>query len=278
VSALDDSIDELYGLPLADFTAARNALAKTLKGDEAAAVKRLEKPSVVAWSVNQLYWRERRAFDKLMASGRALRTAQISALKGRSTDLREATSNHRTALTAALTATTAIAKQSGASPSPEPLTRMLEALSLAPALPAQPGRFTEQLQPAGFEALAGITPSAAPHIVRPDAARGVDQSARGGKKTAPPDEGEDARRRAKAEAERRTAAEAAVQQARRAVDQAQAGETRAQAQVDAARQQLERAESSLKHARAVADSARREAARTESALKDLTAARPQRRG
>ena len=48
MSALDDKIDELYALPLADFTAARNALAKTLKGDEAAAVKRLEKPSVVA--------------------------------------------------------------------------------------------------------------------------------------------------------------------------------------------------------------------------------------
>ena len=81
MSDLDDRIDELYGLPLAEFTASRNALAKTLKGEEAAAIKRLEKPSVVAWSANQLYWRDRRTFDKLIASGRDLRSAQIAALK-----------------------------------------------------------------------------------------------------------------------------------------------------------------------------------------------------
>lgn len=278
MSALDDKIDELYALPLADFTAARNTLAKTLKGDEAAAVKRLEKPSVVAWSVNQLYWRERRVFDRVMTSGSALRTAQIAALKGRSADLREATSNHRTALAAAVTAATSIARQSGANPSPDPLSRMLEALSLAPELPAQPGRFTEQLQPAGFEALAGITPSAGPHIVRHAAAPPVDQHGRSGKKTAAPDDGEDERQRKRADEERRKAAEAAAQQARRALDQAQASETRAQAVVDAARQQLERAESALERAQSVAESARREAARTETVLEDLTTKKAKRRG
>jgi len=155
---------------------------------------------------------------------------------------------------------------------------MLEALSLAPKLPAQAGRFIEQLQPAGFEALAGITPSFGPHIVRPAASRGVDQRERAGKKSASPDDGESERRRAKAEAEKRDTAEAALQQARRALDQAQASETRAQALVDAARQQFERAESALAHARSVTESARREAIRTEAALKDLPAARPKRRG
>ncbi len=34
MSALDAKIDDLYRLPLSEFTGARNALAKTLKGDE----------------------------------------------------------------------------------------------------------------------------------------------------------------------------------------------------------------------------------------------------
>ena len=81
MSALEQKIDELYALPLAEFTAARNTLAKSLKGDDAARVKRLEKPSIVAWSVNQLYWVERRTFERLMTAGKALRSAQIAALK-----------------------------------------------------------------------------------------------------------------------------------------------------------------------------------------------------
>ena len=277
MSDLDDRIDELYALPLSDFTAARNALAKTLKGDDAARVKRLEKPSVVAWSANQLYWRDRRTFDRLMASGRALRRAQIAALKGRSSDVRETTSEHRTALAAALAAATGIAKESGANPSPEALSRMLEALSVAPEPPASPGRFTDQLQPAGFEALAGITPSPRPHIVTPSAPATTGRGDRTGRQTSRARNDEDEQRKAKAEAEKRIAAEAALGQARKALDGAEAAEARAAAQVDASRQQLERAEAALERAREVSRSARREVDRTEVALKDLTAARPKRR-
>ena len=277
MSDLDDRIDELYGLPLAEFTASRNALAKTLKGEEAAAIKRLEKPSVVAWSANQLYWRDRRTFDKLMASGRDLRSAQIAALKGRSSDLREATSTHRTALAAALAAATNLAKESGANPSSEALARMLEALSLAPDLPASPGRFTEQLQPAGFEALAGITPAARPHIVAPPAPGTAGHRDRAGKKTTKADEAEGEHRRAEAEAEKRAAAEGALGQARKALDRAQATETRAASQVDAARRQLEVAEAALEQAHKVATGARREVDRHELAVKALTATRPKRR-
>ena len=47
--------DELYALSPADFTPARDARAKELKGSELAAqVKKLKKPSVAAWVVNQL--------------------------------------------------------------------------------------------------------------------------------------------------------------------------------------------------------------------------------
>ena len=73
-------IDDLFKLPLAEFTAARNALAASLKkagrADEAAAVKALSKPPLSAWAVNQLYWHHRKAFDQLMAAGERLRKAQ----------------------------------------------------------------------------------------------------------------------------------------------------------------------------------------------------------
>ena len=53
-----DSAAELYGLPLEDFTAARNELADRLKdqgqGSEAKRVRALKKPSVAAWTVNQV--------------------------------------------------------------------------------------------------------------------------------------------------------------------------------------------------------------------------------
>ena len=56
--ALAAEIDRLYALPLEEFTAERDALAKRLRreGDRDAAdsVKALRKPSVAAWAVNQV--------------------------------------------------------------------------------------------------------------------------------------------------------------------------------------------------------------------------------
>src|SRR4051794_41911269 len=60
--ASDEDIDRLYGLPLAEFTAARNALAKELGGEEGKGVKALRKPSAAAWALNQAV---REAPDKL---------------------------------------------------------------------------------------------------------------------------------------------------------------------------------------------------------------------
>ena len=60
---VEREIDELFDLPLDEFTAARNDLAKRLKrdGDEDAAeqVRSLPKPSIAAWAVNQLARREK---------------------------------------------------------------------------------------------------------------------------------------------------------------------------------------------------------------------------
>ena len=160
MSALDDRIDELYQQPLAGFTGARNALAKTLKGGDAARVKALEKPAVVAWAANQVYWHARRVFDALMKSGEGVRKAQIAALQGKAADIRAANDDHRRAVAAAVAEAERLASSAGSKPSPDALSRTFEALSLAPRPPDPPGRLVEALQPAsGFEALAGITPA-----------------------------------------------------------------------------------------------------------------------
>jgi len=159
---LDTQIDELYQLPLGEFTTARNALAKTLTGADASRVKQLAKPTVVPWAINQLYWRDRSTWDRVMKAGAGLRTAQIAALEGKKTDVRKAGEAHRKALAEAVERATELAAEHDAKPGAEPLARMLEALSISAAPLPHPGRLIDVVQPAGFEALTGVTPSAVP--------------------------------------------------------------------------------------------------------------------
>jgi hypothetical protein len=159
VPVLDDKIDDLYKQPLAEFTSSRNALAKSLGGDDAKRVKALAKPTLVPWAVNQVYWRARGVYDRLLEAGERLRKAQIAALEGKSADVRGASDAHRRAIADAVGEAERRAGAAGSKPAPDVLTRTFEALSLAPEPPETPGRFTEALAPAGFEALVGITPS-----------------------------------------------------------------------------------------------------------------------
>jgi hypothetical protein len=153
-------LDELFQLAPGEFTAARNALAKTLTGDAAKEARALRKPNAVAWSANNLYWKARAQWDALMKAGRALREAQIGALKGKKTDVRGATEKHREALGHAVKRAHAIAQAAGVHPDTDQLARMLDALSLAEALPDDVGRFSDVVQPSGFDALTGVKPVA----------------------------------------------------------------------------------------------------------------------
>src|SRR5262249_36237891 len=130
----------------------------------------LKKPTVVPWAVNQVYWKARSVYDKLMARGRELRAAQIASLKGKKSDVRPAMEAHRQAVGEAVHRAQQLAADAGLSPDAEQLARMLEAISLAPEPPSGAGRFTEAIEPMGFEALAGVTPSARPRAAADDAA------------------------------------------------------------------------------------------------------------
>jgi hypothetical protein len=95
-----DIADELYGLSMNDFTPARDAKAKELKGsDLAAPVKALKKPTMAAWVVNMLVRHETDQVDQVLAVGAALRDAAES-LDGK--ELRELTKQRRQ-LTSAVT-------------------------------------------------------------------------------------------------------------------------------------------------------------------------------
>ncbi len=269
--ALDDQIDALYELPLGEFTAARNALAKSLKGDPGAAtVKSLTKPSVLAWAVNQLVWKDRSTFDRLIFAGRSLRASQIARLEGRGREADAAATAHRSALAAATTAAQRHAASAGLNAPSESLGRMLEALSLAAELPAKPGRFTDVVQPAGFEALMGLAPAAPQRTMghaptsHPSASKETGRKdGAGGSRTSAP--GASAKERAAHEKERqqaaaaaRAVAEADERYARRAVEDAEKAEARARTHVEEARARLTVAESGLNVAtRAVAEARRR---------------------
>lgn len=163
----DDELDALFQLTPPEFVAARNALAARLKkegrDDVAGRVRTLAKPSISAWTVNQLFWRHRVEFEKLLATGERFRQAQASKLAGRNADLHRLLNERREELSAmARLAAGILQKSSGASP-PNVMRRItasLEALSAYGTLEGAPraGRLVEDVDPPGFDALAALVP------------------------------------------------------------------------------------------------------------------------
>ena len=248
--SLDDNIDDLYKQPLADFTSSRNALAKSLSGDEAKRVKALAKPTLVPWAVNQVYWRARGAYDRLLKAGERLRKAQIAALEGKSADVRAASDAHRRAIAEAVGEAERLARAAGSAPGPDALTRTFEALSLAPEPPETPGRFTEALAPAGFEALAGITPASSKSQVPSRKSEVASRKS----EVAPPTAAE--RRAAEKEAKERAEHEAAARKHEAELRKADAAVARAEANEKLARATWERTHDALLEARRERDDLR----------------------
>jgi flagellar biosynthesis GTPase FlhF len=213
--ALDSRIDDLYRAPLGGFVEARTALAKTLTGDDAKRVRALPKPTLVPWAINQVYWRAHGVFDRLMKSGEKLRDAQVAALEGRKVDVRAAADAHRRAVGDAVQEATTIAGTEGSHPPSDALMRMFEAISLARERGETPGRWTKPIQPAGFEALAGIK---LPANTQSEAAKKKEETARKDDAAAQK-KAEAARKKHEAEVKK---AEAALERARQRMREAEA--------------------------------------------------------
>jgi hypothetical protein len=286
-----DPVAGLFQLPLAEFTVARNALAAQLKksgrADEAAHVKGLQKPSVSAWTVNQLFWRHRKLFDRLMASGQQFREAQAAQLSGKSADLRKPLEARRTALGELAQVAATLLKESDHQPSPDMMRRVtttLEALSTLANVKNAPqaGQLVDDVDPPGFETLAALVPTFA-------GAKGGEgtgavlrfeprqQPARPRKTGKQPDEREREQARKAQEAEQRAArqrAERELRDAQRTAETAEAALKKAAARFkDAERAkvaletQLERADAELNAAR---QHARRATAEAEEAAQAVT--------
>lgn len=167
---LEDDVDALFRLPLTEFISARKTLAARLKqgghGNEADRVKALVKPSISAWAVNQLYWKHREAFGRLIATGQRFRQAQSSRLAGKVADMRGPLDARREALSDLSDLATALLRDAGHNPTPDTIrgiTTTLEGMSAYASLPdgLHPGRLTHDVDPPGFESLASFVPGAA---------------------------------------------------------------------------------------------------------------------
>jgi len=160
-SDIGAEIDALFQLSLAEFTGARNALAKRLKNQglalDAERVKALAKPAAPAWAVNQLYWQEPKAIERLLALGERLRKAQTGQLKN--ADLRALIEEKKQMTTALLTKASAILEEAGHAASADAMRRVsatLESLAAWGDMEGVPraGRLTADLDPPGFDTLA----------------------------------------------------------------------------------------------------------------------------
>ncbi len=154
---LDPQVDELYTLPLDAFTKARNALAKTLSGDDKKQIAALVKPSVAMWVVNQLYWQDSSTYTALVDASEKLRAAHRAALSGRTTDTRKPDEMHKATLEKAFAKASAIAQKKGVALTDTVRDTVRRTLAAVPT-DETPGRMTREPAPVGFSLLTGIKP------------------------------------------------------------------------------------------------------------------------
>jgi hypothetical protein len=160
---VEDAVAGLYRLPLAEFVAGRDQLARQLRaaGDREAArrVAALRRPSISAWAANQLAKAAPNAMAELLEVGAALRQAQQDALAGQpgaARRLRSSSAQLRAAISRLTQRAETLLGRAGHAASDATLGRL--AATLQAAATADPptraalaeGRLAGDLDPAGF--------------------------------------------------------------------------------------------------------------------------------
>jgi hypothetical protein len=227
VGDLEAALAALYRLPLEQFVATRDQLARRLRaaGDRAAAreVAALRRPSVSAWAANQLAQAAPNAVAELLDAGATLRQAQQAAVAGQpgaARQLRTATAHLRAAITRLGQRAETLLVRSGHAASDATLARLAATLQAAATGDAATraalagGRLPKDLDPAGF----GL--DLAPVQAEPTAVTADSEPAA----VAPADQAD------AWPAQARTAARRAMERTRQAAEQAQAVLDQAQAQ------------------------------------------------
>ena len=159
-----NEVDRLYGLPLDEFTRARDDLARRVRqegdGERAAEIKGLHKPTLPAWVVNQLARQRELDMQRLLKAGEQLAGAQAEAIRAQSGDaFLEARRDQQHALeTLSVRAKEILADAGRGDAALDRVLATLRAGSLMQDGRAllKSGRLTEELEPPGFEAFEGL--------------------------------------------------------------------------------------------------------------------------
>ena len=157
-----DEVDQLYELPLDAFTAARNELAKRV-GD--AQIKQLKKPTVAAWAVNQLARRREVDVRRLLRAGEQLEQAQKRAVEGGDQQAyARARDAEREALRRLRAQAADVLREGGHPATDATLDRVARTLHAGAGTEEgrallREGNLSEELEPQGFGALAGVKPA-----------------------------------------------------------------------------------------------------------------------
>ena len=159
----EGDLDRLYQVPLSEFTSARDELTQQLRAqgerEKALEIKKLRKPTAGVWVVNQLVRERPLDVQRLLKAGESLTKSQAKAAAGTPQTFPEARRDEQHALEQLAEGAREIAERAGiGSPA---LGKAMETLRAA-SLTAEGrellrrGRLTEELEPPGFEALAGL--------------------------------------------------------------------------------------------------------------------------
>jgi hypothetical protein len=148
----------LYTRPLASFVAERKRLAAGLRAgrdpDAAKRLERLRRPTVSAWTVNQLYWHARDAFDALLAAAAPIRKGDLGG-----------TAAYREALKELRTRAAVVLREASHAATEATLRRVMGTLAAVAAAggfdPDPPGALATDREPPGFEAVGERDPAAA---------------------------------------------------------------------------------------------------------------------
>ena len=158
-------VDGLFRLPLHEFTGARNALASKLqkagRKDEAAKVRTTPKPPLSAWVVNQLFWRGRPWFEKLLDAAARLRQSHSADRPAQPASIQGPLKEQREALNQLSRKAAAFLSETGHSANPDVLRRVTQVLQGVAAREGtpdapRPGRLTSEVAAPGFEVLSGM--------------------------------------------------------------------------------------------------------------------------
>jgi hypothetical protein len=230
--------DELYALPLQDFTKARDEHARRLRKEgsreHAEAVKALRKPTVPAWALNQVARRRPDDVRELLATGTRMREAQEALLAGGDRSSLQRASAEERRLVGELTRAATEIVGKGAEAAGERIRSTLHAAALdqQTAADLEAGRLVREQEAVGlFGAAPRAAKAATPKPTEKDAERRRSR--------------EQELRAARAE-ERRAQREHAG--ARKATGQAERRAKDAQRRVDEARTRAEEARAGLREA------------------------------